>query len=396
MRGLDPSAVRLRRFGAMSLLLELAGPALLAGFGFYAGDLTLVVMASVWAVVTVLPALALRRAEVRINDTHIHMDPRLGRLGRLLKLDWTLPLAGLKVDVVPGEGTLPRFLPWRTNALFLGEGGAHQITRLLDWCRVSVPADYMNRPSLAEALRDTDDELSVYLRFPLLRVLHERDVTIQLLSDEFRSKPEHDEDEAEESTRERQQRETLLRRGGIPGRRREVEKAQNLLRHPGAVLMLLVMAAAAVYALADAVFVLEEGVANLEALVWLPLLGLAIVSLFVGVVWRSELGRVEAAGLLVVGWLVFSVASYPLLIRAVQEVGDEPRMVDYRVTPGPVLEPLEEGWPVIVRFRADDAYWGTIDEDVPYPLEMRRGPGEIYLVNVARVERSRIDFHSRN
>ena len=396
MRGLDPSAVRLRRVGVMSLLLELAGPALLAGFGFYAGDITLVVMATVWAAVTVLPALALRRAEVRINDTHIFMDPRLGRLGQLLKLEWGLPLAELKVDVVPGEGTLPRFLPWRTNALFLGEGGAHQITRLLDWCRLSVPGDYMNRASLAEALRDTDDALSVYLRFPLLRVLHERGVTIQLLSDELRASPENDELESQQASRERRQREVLLRRGGTAARRSRVDDKNNLLRHPGAVLTLLAMVAAGVYALVDSLFVLEEGVANLEALVWLPLLGLAIVSLFVGLVWRSELGRVEAAGLLVVGWLVFSVASYPLLIRAVQEVGDEPRMVDYRVMPGPTLVPLQEGWPEIVRFRPDDDYWGTVDEAVPYPLEMRRGPGEIFLVNVKRVQRSRADFHSRN
>ena len=394
MKQIDPTATRLRRVGLGGLPFDLAGPLVLAAFALYTVDQSMLVVAGIWAAGVLIPAVALRRAEIRISQSNISMASRLGPLGKWLGLDWQMPLAHLRVEVVENQGSLPRFRPWQASAFLHGEGAPRQINRILDWCRLSVPSDYLNRNSIAEALRNAEEPLPAFLRFPLLRALHERDVPIRVLGMEAAA----EEATAEQESQAEQKPQSIFSRrwpGDQQAPRRSVDHSADLLRHPASLLLLVVMALAAIYAVADTLLMLDEGVANLEALVWLPLLGLALCGLFVAPVWASGLARPVAAGLLIVGWAVFSMASYPLLIRAVQQVGDEPRMVDYQVKPGPVLEPLEEGWPVIVRFGRDQAYWEDIPEDVPYALEMRQGPQGIFLVNVERVMASKRTFNSR-
>ncbi len=412
----DGTRTKLRRVGWTGPLIELLPPMAALAYLLWAQvhEVLYLAAAAGWLLVVLVQVLVSRLAQLVVDGETLRHESRLGELGRILGLDWELPLDGMRCELMIGEGGLPYFRPWQVHAIFISPGHEPRtLSRLLDWVRTHVPTDPLNRSRLSEKVRASrEDPLDALRQYPLVRVLEDREVRVEMATaDNLAEAVAESRERRREAVREQMAREEEAmaaeparsvehsrdpHQPETPLERAARDKQQrDLFGHGWPVAVMVIMGAAAVYAFVDSVILLEEGLASWHGLMWLPLAGAALTLPLAAPVMRSGLHGPGGVGLLLVAWLVLSLCSYPLVIRYAQAAGEEPGMVDYSVRETGVLEPRESGWPVVYRFRLHEEYWESMPEDATYPLEMRRAPGDIFLVNVARVHRSQQQFYHR-
>lgn len=380
---MDGSQVILRRVGIKGPIIELLGPILMIAYLLYTGMQAVAywIPVLIWlGVILVQMWFALQARLIVTADELIYRPLPWFRRDRW---GWQLPLSQLQVEVQIDNGNLARFRPWLVSGLFRGRHQSHLVLRLLDWCRINVPTDLMNRSRLAEQLRDADEDvLEAVRQYPVLRVLHERDVPVYLYDEAPEMSKTNPENDARGKSVEMTTEKT---RSVFRWRRAPTARENDLLAHRSAVVLLVLLAMMALGSVYFSVVHLEEGIANLEALAWLLLPGLLVPMIFWRPVFDSGLNNSGGWQLLAIAWLISAACSYPLLVEMARATGEEPELVAYEMAENRRLVPVEEGWPVVVRFRTPAEYWDSIPQGAQYPLEMRRAPLGIYLVNVDRV-----------
>ena len=435
----DGTRKKLRRVGWTGPLIELLPPVAALVYLLWAGILEPLYIAAAagWLIVVLGQVLISRMGRIIVDGDTIRHETPLGRLGELTGLDWELPLEGLRCELLIGDGGLAWFRPWQVHAILIAPGHEPRtLERLLDWTRTHVPTDPLNRSRLSEKVRESDeDTLSALRQYPLVQVLEERDVRVEMATADHLAEALEESRKAERRQRRERAREQVERgeqaRDEHPAKQHRTDARRyraraghspvaqrpqphwrprspmerhrparkdarhDLSAHVAPVVLMILMALAAVYAIVDSLMFLEEGLASWHGLVWLPVAGALVILPLAALVLRSGYDRASALGLVALSWIVLSVCTYPLVIRYAQAVGEAPQMVDYILKEPGVLEPDEPGWPSVYRFRRHHEYWESIPEGTTYPLEMRRAPGDIYLVNVDRVYASKADYRRR-